>query len=79
MDDAKTNLRQRVGYYGAANGIFLELENAVLSFVKRSSITGSVVETKVAQANWNVDKLDGTGPSGITLDITKAQILFSDI
>ena len=79
MDDAKTNLRQRVGYYGAANGIFLELENAVLSFVKRSSITGSVVETKVAQANWNVDKLDGTGPSGITLDITKAQILFTDI
>lgn len=79
MEDAKTNLRQRVGYYGAANGIFLELENAVLSFVKRSSITGSVVETKVAQANWNVDKLDGTGPSGITLDITKAQILFTDI
>jgi hypothetical protein len=79
MEDAKTNLRQRVGYYGAANGIFLELENTVLSFVKRSSITGSVVETKVAQANWNVDKLDGTGPSGITLDITKAQILFTDI
>jgi hypothetical protein len=79
MDDAKTNLRQRVGYYGASNGIFLELENAVLSFVKRSSITGSVVETKIAQENWNIDKLDGTGPSGITLDITKAQILFSDI
>jgi len=79
MEDAKTNLRQRVGYYGAANGIFLELENAVLSFVKRSSITGSVVETKVAQADWNFDKLDGTGPSGITLDIAKAQILFTDI
>jgi hypothetical protein len=79
MNAVKTNLRQRVGYYGAANGIFLELENNVLSFVKRSSITGSVVETKVTQANWNVDKLDGTGPSGITLDITKAQILFTDI
>lgn len=79
MNDAKTNLRQRVGYYGAANGIFLELENAVLSFVKRSSVTGSVVDTKVTQANWNVDKLDGTGPSGVTLDITKAQILFVDI
>ena len=79
MEDAKTNLRQRVGYYGATNGIFLELENTTLSFVKRSFITGSIAETKITQANWNVDKLDGTGPSGITLDITKAQILFIDI
>lgn len=79
MADTKTNLRQRVGYYGAANGIFLELENNALGFVERSSITGSPLDTKVLQSNWNVDKLDGTGKSGITLDITKAQILFIDI
>ena len=31
------------------------------------------------QADWNVDKLDGTGRSGKTLDITKAQILWMDV
>lgn len=76
---AKTNLRQRVGYFGTANGIYLELNNSTLSFVERSSVTGSLVETKVTQDSWNIDKLDGTGPSGLTLDITKAQILWADV
>jgi len=79
MEEGKSGLRQRVGYYGANNGMYLELSGSSLSFVKRSSITGSVVDTKVAQASWNGDKLDGTGSSGITLDITKAQIMWMDI
>jgi hypothetical protein len=76
---AKTNLRQRVGYFGTDNGIYLELDDGVLYMVERSLVTGSVVSTRTAQSQWNVDKLDGTGPSRITLDITKAQILFTDI
>jgi len=79
MSTAKTNLRQRVGYYGAANGYYLELNNTTLSFVERSSVSGSLVNTPVAQASWNVDPMDGSGPSGVTLDITKAQILFMDL
>jgi hypothetical protein len=79
MSAAKTNLRQRVGYYGAANGYYLELNNTTVSFVERSSVSGAVVNTPVAQASWNVDKMDGTGPSGVTLDLTKAQILFMDL
>ena len=81
MNPAKANLRQRVGYYGADNGMYLELDGAggsILAFVKRSSVSGALVETKVAQSAWNYDKLDGTGPSGMTLDITKAQILWMD-
>jgi hypothetical protein len=79
MNAAKTGLRQRVGYYGAANGYYLEQNNSTVSFVERSSVSGSLVDTPVAQANWNVDPLDGSGPSGITLDLTKAQILFMDL
>lgn len=79
MSAAKTNLRQRVGYYGTQNGLYLQLNNSTLSFVERSFVTGSVIESVVNQSSWNVDKMDGTGPSGITLDITKAQILFMDI
>ena len=79
MAPAQNNLRQRVGYFGTQNGIYVELNNSTLSFVERSSVTGLVTESIVNQAAWNVDTLDGNGPSGITLDITKAQILFMDI
>lgn len=79
LNTAKSGLRQRVGYYGNDNGIYLELDDNTLYMVERSLVTGSVTSTRVAQSQWNVDKLDGTGPSGLTLDISKAQILFMDI
>ena len=79
MNAAKENLRQRIGYYGTDNGIFLEQDGTTTSFVERSIVTGSTVDTKVARANWNVDKMDGTGPSGYTLDLAKAQIFWMDI
>ena len=76
---AKANLRQRVGYYGAANGLYFERDGSDLYFVERSSVTGVLVNNRVAQADWNQDPLNGTGPSGITLDASKAQILYMDI
>ena len=82
LSPAKANLRQRVGYYGDSNGMYLELNGtgaSALSFVERSLVTGVVTETRVTQANWNLDPLDGTGVSGVTLDITKAQILWMDV
>ncbi len=79
MAPAQTNLRQRVGYFGDDNGIYIQLDNNTVSFVERSLVTGLVTETVVPQSSWNADKLDGTGPSRVTLDITKAQILFMDI
>lgn len=82
MNTAQTNLRQRVGYYGADNGIFLELDGSTLSFVQRSNTTGTITETRVNQADWNRDTMLGnvdSSPSSITLDISKAQILFIDV
>ena len=79
MNAAKTGLRQRIGYYGAENGYYLEQNNSTVSFVERSSVSGALVNTPVAQASWNVDPMNGSGPSGITLDLTKAQILFMDL
>jgi len=93
MNAPKAGLRQRIGYFSTQNGIFLEQDDTTISFVKRSYFTGSVEETKVAKANWNIDTLDGSNspgwsetlpptnrnPSGLTLDLTKAQIIFIDI
>lgn len=90
FEPVKLNLRQRLGYYGTQNGFFLELDSTEesLCFVERSFVTGVVTEKRISQmggvygfndTGWNTDKLDGEGPSGITLDISKAQILFMDI
>lgn len=77
--EAKAGLRQRVGYYGAANGIYFERDGTTNYMVERSSVTGVLTDTRVAQANWNIDKMNGSGPSGLTLDSSKAQILYMDV
>ena len=76
------NLTQRVGYFNSQNGVFFQRVDGVYSFVLRSNSlptpgTPSDIRT-VNQSSWNGDKLDGTGPSGITLDPSKAQILWMD-
>lgn len=79
MNAGKTNLRQRVGYFNADNGVFFQQDGTTKSFVLRSYVTGAVSDARTEnQSGWNGDKLDGTGPSGITLDVTKDQILFMD-
>jgi hypothetical protein len=73
------NLTQRVGYYNDQNGVFFQRIDGTFSFVLRSYVTGSVSNVRtVDQADWNGDKLDGTGASGYTLDPSKAQILWMD-
>ncbi len=72
------NLRQRVGYFGTDNGYFLELRDQVY-LVERSNVTGTITETYVAQTSWNIDTFQGQGQSGVTLDITKSQILWIDM
>lgn len=93
MAPAQSGLRQRFGYFGKENGFFLEQDGTNIYFVRRSKSSGTVIETRVAKADWNVDTLDGTNiggwsegqqtsnrnPSGLTLDLTKSQILFLDI
>ena len=79
MAAAQTNLRQRVGYFNTDNGVFLQRSGSTVSFVLRTNTSGTPSDARtVNQADWNGDKLDGTGDSGYTLDLTKSQILFMD-
>lgn len=84
MAAGKTNLVQRIGYFGAQNGLIFSQgatgTATTLAFTIRTYTSGSVDDTRtVTQANWNGDKLDGTGPSGVNLDVTKTQILWFDM
>ncbi len=87
METPKANVRQRVGYYGAENGIYFENDGATNYFVLRSNTTGTITETKVAQTDWSIDKFDGTGYSSQSggaehaggIDVSKTNILWMDV
>jgi hypothetical protein len=76
-DARKANVRRRWGYFDENNGVFWELDGTTLYVVIRSDTTGSVVDTRVAQADWNRDQLDGT--TDFVLDITKSNIYWIDL
>lgn len=77
---AVPNVTKRTGYFDDLDGIYFQQEgDGTLSFVIRTNVSGTPSDArKVTQANWNIDKCDGTGVSGFTLDITKTQIVFID-
>lgn len=79
LGPAKPGLRQRIGYFDTDNGIYLERDGEEIYFVKRSKISGSVVETRAAKSDWNVTTLDGTGADKIVLDSSLSQILYINI
>ncbi len=88
MNPPKSNLTQRVGYASSTNGVFLEQQTGSAGvttayWVMRTERSGISTEIRVPQSQWNRDTFDGTGfstsnPSGIRLDLTKAQILFTE-
>jgi hypothetical protein len=78
MGALKANVTQRLGYFDADNGLFFEQNGTDLRVVQRSKASGSVVDTAVNQSAWNTDKLDGTGASGLTIDMSKSQIFVID-
>lgn len=71
------NVLKFAGYSDGNNGIEFQVNGTTNQFTIYSDTT--LGDETVTQANWNLDRLDGTGLSGITLDITKTQILVIDI
>ncbi len=78
-DSGKAGNRRRWGYFDDDNGVFFELDGTDLYVVVRSNTSGSPVDTRIAQTNWNTDKLDGTGNIAFDMDITNANIYWIDL
>jgi hypothetical protein len=84
----KTNVRSDIGYFDDNNGVFFRMDGWApgttsnsqqgMCVVQRSDVSGSVVDTVVPQSSWNFDKMDGTGPSGITLNFADTQVFVID-
>lgn len=78
MGTARTNCTKRIGAFSDQDGLFFQQEGSTLSVVQRSSTSGSPVNTVVAQSSWNLDKLDGTGSSGYTINFSNQNIFLID-
>jgi len=78
MGVAGTGIKRKIGLFDSRNGLFLDQQSDGIGVTVRTYTSGSAVDTRVLQASWNLDKLNGTGASGITLDFTKTQIFFCD-
>lgn len=74
----QANTVKRIGMFDDNNGVFFQLDGTTKSVVVRSNVSGSPSDTTINQSSWNIDPLDGSGPSGITLDYSKAQIFTID-
>jgi hypothetical protein len=75
---AGTGIKRKSGLFNSSNGIFFDQQSDGMGVTIRTFTSGVAVDTRVLQANWNIDKLNGTGASGITLDFTKTLIWFFD-
>jgi hypothetical protein len=42
------------------------------------AVISKTVETRVPQSQWNIDRCDGTGPSGFNIDLTRMQMFYMD-
>ena len=69
-------IRRRMGVFDDVDGAFFEDggDGTYYCVIRRNTATGPV-ETRIARENWNVDKLDGTGPTGIIADPEAVQLM----
>lgn len=72
------NCRKFMGYGEIdVNGVFMEMNGTTLQASIYSATSSG--NATVTQSNWNLDRMDGSGPSGLTIDPTKTHIVIIDL
>jgi hypothetical protein len=69
---------KRMGYFDGNNGVGFMVSGSSFGTFIRTNTSGTPVTTFVSQSAWNLDKYDGTGVSGKSINISKSQIYFMD-
>lgn len=63
----QANYVQQAGMFDANDGWFFQHDENGLHVVHRTATSGSPVDTVVSRESFNLDRLDGNGPSGLRL------------
>ena len=74
LNNPQEGIRRRVGVFSANNGFYFEDDGGNYSVVIRRGTANGNVEERIGRDDWNVDKLDGNGPSGLTANAEAVQM-----
>lgn len=82
LGEAKVGVRARIGYFDDNNGLFFEVTDGGIYAVRRSSTSGSPIDERVPQSEWNIDTFNGSkdfkNPAQGDIDSANAQIFLID-
>lgn len=80
----------RIGYFdniypvisndlSVRNGLYFQHSQGIYSVNITNYTTGTPTTTSIIQSDWNIDKMDGTGISGLNLNFSNAQLFVIDM
>ena len=78
FDGRVDGIKKSLGTFDENDGFFYQMSGSSFGIVLRKTINGVKTDTFISQSTWNLDKMNGLGPSGNTLDTSKAQIYTVD-
>jgi hypothetical protein len=75
LETPQVGIRRRFGLFDENNGVYFEDNGGTYSYVIRTSTSGITTERRVTREEWNGEKFDGNGWTGVTADPTKQQMI----
>jgi hypothetical protein len=75
LEEPQVGIRRRFGLFNDENGAFFEDDGGTYSYVIRTTTSGITTEVRVTRDDWNGEKFDGNGYTGVTADPTKQQMI----
>jgi hypothetical protein len=75
LEQPQVGIRRRFGLFDEYNGAYFEDNGGTYSYVIRTSTSGITTEIRVGRDQWNGEKFDGNGWTGVTADPTKQQMI----
>ena len=75
LEAPQVGIRRRFGLFNETDGAYFEDDGGTYSYVIRSGTSGITTERRVTREEWNGEKFDGNGYTGVTADATKQQMI----
>ena len=75
LNEQTSGVRKRIGVFDELNGAYFEDDGDEYYVVIRRNTSSGLNERRIPRSEWNGDRLDGNGPSGLTADPTKIQMM----